>query len=188
MTTTIIIVPGYTNSGPEHWQSIIEKKYKNVVRIEQENWESPVRDKWIDGLQKTIESVSSEMFLVGHSCGAITIAQWAAKYTNSRVTGALLVAPADVESSHAPNEIKIQGPIPLKKLSFNSTVVYSNNDEYLSVDRALVFSKAWGSDSVMIENAGHINTAAGYGEWLMGEQLIVTLSGNNLEAKNGYKI
>src|SRR3990167_11008518 len=106
MAVTIIIVPGYTNSGPEHWQSIIEKKYKNIIRVEQEDWNNPVNEKWVEGLQSTIKSVSGDIILVGHSCGSITIVQWAEKYRNTNVIAALLVAPADVDAEHAPIEIR----------------------------------------------------------------------------------
>jgi predicted alpha/beta hydrolase family esterase len=74
-------------------------------------------------------------------------------------------------------------PISRTRLPFKSTVVYSNNDEYLSPERALEFSEQWGSEPVLIKNAGHINTAAGYGEWLYGESLIESLSDIRLEKK-----
>ncbi|AOM41897.1 alpha/beta hydrolase [Xenorhabdus hominickii] len=39
-TKTYLIVPGYTNSGPDHWQSHLERKYLNVTRVQQDNWQS----------------------------------------------------------------------------------------------------------------------------------------------------
>src|SRR3990167_58533 len=183
MAVTIIIVPGYTNSGPGHWQSIIERKYQNIIRAEQEDWNNPVSEKWVEGLQRTIKSVSGNIVLVGHSCGVITIIQWAQKYQNMNVIGALLVAPADVDSEHAPKEIKVQSPIPTTKLLFKSIMVHSNNDEYLSKARALIFGEHWGSELIEIKNAGHINTASGFGEWKFGEKLIEKLSGIPLEIK-----
>ena len=36
-------------------------------------------------------------------------------------------------------------------------------------------AKAWGAELVDIGNAGHINTASGYGEWPEGERLLQRL-------------
>lgn len=41
----IKIVPGLNNSGPEHWQTIWEKKY-GFKRIIQEEWDYPVYKEW----------------------------------------------------------------------------------------------------------------------------------------------
>ncbi len=183
MKTTFLIVPGYTNSGPEHWQSYLERKYQNVLRVQQDNWQSPQRDAWRDRLQETIESVSGDVFLVGHSCGAVAISQWAEKYHNSRVQGALLVAPADVDDPHTLEAIKIQRPLALQRLSFPATLVCSDNDEFLSPQRAAWLATHWGARLVTLAGAGHIHTAAGYGEWPEGEKMIQQLSGGKLLAR-----
>lgn len=183
MAYTIVIVPGYTNSGPKHWQTVLENKYKNIIRVEQEDWDNPVREKWIQGLDKTINAIDTEIFLVGHSCGSIAIVQWAEIYSSKKIIGSLLVTPADVESPTALKEISIQGPIPQSQLPFKSTIVYSTNDEHLSPARAKQFAKQWGSDLIEMKDAGHLNTEAGFGEWLYGENLIQLLSGIQLEPK-----
>ncbi|WP_340610143.1 RBBP9/YdeN family alpha/beta hydrolase [Xenorhabdus bharatensis] len=179
-TKTYLIVPGYTNSGPDHWQSHLERKYQNVIRVQQDNWQSPVREKWLHRLHETIEKTSGEIFLIGHSCGAVTIAQWAKEKSCSRVTGALLVAPADIDNPNAPPELYIQRPLPKIPLPFPTTLVCSDNDEFLSLEKAHFLAKSWKTELIVLSGAGHIHTAAGYGEWLEGEKLINTISGNHL--------
>ncbi|MBI6547546.1 RBBP9/YdeN family alpha/beta hydrolase [Xenorhabdus lircayensis] len=181
MSITYLIVPGYTNSGPEHWQSYMERKYSNVVRVQQENWNSPVRNAWVNNLNKTIENTQGDLFLIGHSCGAVTIAQWSFQHENSRVKGALLVAPADVDAEDTIPEIKVQRPLPLlKQLPFPATMICSDNDKYLSLEKAHLLARIWGTSLKIIRGAGHLNTAVGYGEWEEGEKLINELSGGNL--------
>ncbi|MDX7986113.1 alpha/beta hydrolase [Xenorhabdus sp. 12] len=177
---TFLIVPGYTNSGPDHWQSHLERKYSNIVRVQQSDWNSPIREQWLNRLDETIEKTSGELFLIGHSCGAVTITQWAAERTCDRVKGALLVAPADADSPNAPLEIQIQRPLAMSPLPFVSTLVCSDNDEFLSLEKARALADCWGSDLIVLHRAGHIHTAAGYGEWLTGEQLINEISNNGL--------
>lgn len=183
MSGTIILVPGYTNSGPEHWQSYIERKFKNVLRVEQLEWDNPVRSHWIAGLEQTIASTTGELFLVGHSCGAMAITQWSEHHFSPRVKGALLVAPADVDADSAPLAIQVQRPVAQTRLPFPSTLVYSDNDPYLSVERAKIFANNWASKLIEIPDAGHIHTAAGFGEWPAGEQLVIELCGFELESR-----
>lgn len=180
MAKTYLIVPGYTNSGPDHWQSHLERKYQNVIRVQQDDWLSPVREKWISRLNETIEKTAGELFLIGHSCGAVTITQWAEERKSNKVKGALLVAPADIDSPDAPLEIQIQRPLAMSPLPFPSTLVCSDNDEFLSLEKARTLANCWQSDLIVLPRAGHIHTAAGYGEWLAGELLINEISNNCL--------
>ena len=66
-------------------------------------------------------------------------------------------------------------PVPPDRLPFPSVVVASSNDEYLSVDRAGHLARCWGSALVPVGAGGHINTAAGFGPWPAGEQLLESL-------------
>ena len=180
MATTFLIVPGYTNSGPEHWQSYMERKYANVSRVIQDDWNNPDRSNWVERLAAFIKQTPGDIVLVGHSCGAVAIAQWASIHSEERVKAAVLVAPADVDSETALNEIRQQGPLPSKRLAFPTLLICSDNDEHLSLAKAEVLASAWGSEIRVIAKAGHIHTAAGYGEWLTGEQLIENFTGKKL--------
>lgn len=177
MDTTIVLVPGYTNSGPDHWQSIIERNYSNTVRVQQRDWLVPNRIEWVEELNSTISKVSGNVLLVGHSCGSVTIAQWASVYSSDKVIGALLVAPADVDAPSAIPPICVQRPLPLLPLSFPSILVCSDNDEHLSLSRAQFLATTWNSEIVIIPGAGHIHTDAGYGYWYEGERMIEKLLG-----------
>jgi predicted alpha/beta hydrolase family esterase len=56
-------------------------------------------------------------------------------------------------------------PIPLQRLPFPSIVVASSDDPYVTPARARQYADAWNSRFVLLENAGHINVASGYGAW-----------------------
>lgn len=177
MKSTIVIVPGYTNSGPLHWQTLLEHKFANVVRINQLDWENPVREQWIKGLNNTLEMSHGNIILVGHSCGAVTIAQWAEHYENNHVKGALLVAPADVDATNAISPIHVQRPLPKSTLPFPSILVSSDNDPHITLEKSKELAACWGSEFVVIAGGGHIHTDSGFGEWPDCELLINKLSG-----------
>jgi predicted alpha/beta hydrolase family esterase len=92
------------------------------------------------------------------------------------VKGALLVAPADVDSlTHTPDEVRNFGPIPLVPLPFPSIVVASSDDPFVTPARAAAFAQAWGSRLVTLRGAAHINADAGFGPWPEGRKLLADL-------------
>lgn len=171
MIHRFLIVPGYTNSGPRHWQTLWEQGLHNARRVQMPDWDRPVRDEWVDALDRAIRSSATPPILIAHSLGATTIAHWAASH-QAPVQGALLVAPADAEQTNFPHEITGFAPIPMSRLPFRTTLVASSNDPWCSLARAHEFARAWGSHFAEAGAAGHINTDAGFGPWPAGERLL----------------
>jgi uncharacterized protein len=99
------------------------------------------------------------------------VAQWAKRFPKA-IKGALLVAPSDIENPAYTFTMTGFTPIPLGKLPFKSIVVSSTNDIWVSEERAKFFANACGSEFISIGEAGHINVAAGYGEWPFGLELL----------------
>jgi predicted alpha/beta hydrolase family esterase len=66
-------------------------------------------------------------------------------------------------------------PIPLLTLPFPSIVVASEDDPWVSLERAGFFAERWGSRFQNIGKAGHINLAAGFGPWPQGLELLQQL-------------
>ncbi len=169
---TILILPGWQDSGPDHWQGLWLKKYPNAVKVEQKDWMHPKKDEWVSTLNETINRYD-EVILVAHSLGCPTIAHWANEYSSPKVKGALLVATFE---KFVP-EITGFDPIPLKPFPFKSIVVASSNDPWSPLEVAQKQATAWGAKLVNIGEAGHINTAAGFGDWPEGEKLLNLLGG-----------
>ena len=176
METKILIIPGLGGSGENHWQSFWAKKLDNVTRLEQENWDKPELEKWLAQLNTTILELNSPVILVAHSLAVSLVAHWAGKYTNASVKGALLVAPADVDSpAHTPDSIRGFSPIPIIKLPFPSIVITSEDDPYVDLQRAGYFAAQWGSEFVNIGFHGHINSDADLGFWEEGQLILKRL-------------
>jgi predicted alpha/beta hydrolase family esterase len=87
----------------------------------------------------------------------------------------MLVAPSDLEAPNYTFPIKGFSPIPLDKLNFNSIVVASSNDIWVSLERANIFAENWGSEFINIGDAGHINTSSGHTNWEEGLTILKKL-------------
>lgn len=168
-----LTIPGLASSGPRHWQTIWEKQHPYLfTRVEQDNWDLPVRDEWVEKLQIYIENLKEPTILVAHSMGCLTVVHWAQKYFSPLVKGALLVAPADAEYSERLNFVEGFNPIPDKALPFESVLIASTNDIYASIERSEYFADVWGSTFLNIGAKGHINASSGFGEWEEGKIIL----------------
>ena len=164
----ILIVPGWTGAGPDHWQSRWESKLSTARRVEQTDWETPRIGDWIDRIVAEVEASTRPPVIVAHSCGVIATVAAAPKLAK-RLRGAFLVAPADLEGRDLwPATDGGFAPVPMSTLPFPAKLIGSSTDPYCSVKRALALGAAWGADVSIIAGAGHINTASGHGPWPEG--------------------
>jgi predicted alpha/beta hydrolase family esterase len=172
----VLILPGLYNSGPEHWQTLWERRHSEFRRVAQREWASPECADWVATLQSAISHTPGAV-LVAHSSACALVAHWAAAYPAGEVKGALLVAPSDPEDPAYPRGPKGFGPMPLRPLPFPSIVVVSSNDAYVTPERAAAFARAWGSTLIHVGEAGHVNGQSGLGEWPAGFRLLQQLRG-----------
>jgi predicted alpha/beta hydrolase family esterase len=130
----------------------------------------------VAALERAVSDGSRDLMLVAHSLACVAVAHFAAAHATSRVVGALLVAPADVDSdTRMPRETRSFRPMPLMRLPFSSVVVASTTDEYVSVERAQYFAQQWGAEFANVGPAGHINADAGLGPWTEGHAILERL-------------
>ncbi|MBS0244400.1 MAG: serine hydrolase family protein, partial [Proteobacteria bacterium] len=88
----ILIVPGWTGSGPDHWQTRWEKRLSTARRVEQADWDTPRVSDWVERIVAEVEASTRPPVIVAHSLGVIaTVA--AAPRIGERLAGAFLVAP-----------------------------------------------------------------------------------------------
>ena len=168
----IIIVPGWRNSGPDHWQSLWAQQLPHAERVEQDDWLVPHRDPWVAALEQLVLSRPEPVVLAAHSLGCITAAHLGPE-ASARVRGALLVAPADPERRA---QLADFAPVPYAPLPYRSVLVASSNDPYCPIRRAGAYARAWGSEFVRLQNAGHINVESGFGDWPLGLALLQSLT------------
>ncbi len=174
MSASVLLLPGWHNSDPDHWQSLWENAH-GYTRVAQHNWDFPLRGDWMMQLEEAVLTHPSAV-LVAHSLGCVLVAAWAAHSRHTaRIKGALLVAPADVERPEMQHMLHSWSPIVRTRLPFPSVVAASRNDPYCSLLRASALAHAWGSRLVDCGMSGHINAASHLGDWPQGFALLQDL-------------
>jgi predicted alpha/beta hydrolase family esterase len=173
---SVLILPGFENSGPAHWQSRWEAEHPECVRVEQADWFQPQVGDWVDTLDAAIAAAPEPVLLAAHSLGCVTVAHWVARGGDTaKVLGALLVAPADIDTADVPALVNFR-PIPLVRLPFPSIVVAGDDDPWAALPRSEQFARAWGSRLVVVPGGGHLNADSDLGSWPQGRALLNELT------------
>jgi len=168
----LLIVPGYTNSGPDHWQTRWETKFSSARRVEQDDWHKPVVEDWTEKLLACVAQSQRPVVAVAHSLGCQTLVQAMGRMDvprREKLAGAFMVAPPDVENpAIKPKPLMTFGPYPRDPLPFPSVVVASRNDRFCSYEVAADMANAWGSLLIDAGESGHLNSNSGHGPWPEG--------------------
>lgn len=168
---TLIIVPGWRDSAPGHWQSLWAESLPGALRTVQDDWETPKCEAWVGALAQQVLAAPGPVVIAAHSLGCITTVHLPAE-ASARIQGALLVAPADPERRGALADF---APVPYQRLPYRNILVASTNDPYCPVRTAGAYARAWGSEFVRLNEAGHINLESGHGPWPLGLALLQSL-------------
>lgn len=172
-----LIVPGWRNSGPRHWQSYWELLLPAARRVQQRDWERPDPAAWIAQLDAAVASLPARqrVVLIAHSLGCATVARWSVEgeaRNVARIAAAFLVAPADVERPLADERLAAFAPLPRTPLPFPALVVGSTDDAVCSGPRAQELARGWRAECRLLSQAGHINVESGHTQWPEGLALL----------------
>ena len=178
MIERFVVVPGWGGSGPEHWQRIWAQADPRFHVVEQDDWDLPHVDDWIERLDDCVRGSDQPAVLVAHSLGCHTAARWAGVRDSTVVRAALLVAPPDIEFSVARGAAAIAtfGPVSSASLPFPTLLAASETDPWARIEWSSQLARDWGADFVNLGDCGHVNAASGHGPWGQGRDLLSQLA------------
>ncbi|WP_260498541.1 RBBP9/YdeN family alpha/beta hydrolase [Aquabacterium sp. J223] len=166
----LLIVPGLHDSGPEHWQSWLQRLVPGSVRVVQDDWARPDLEGWSARIAQTLERAGPAPWIAAaHSFGCLALAHHVATRPGSPLRAVLLVAPAD------PARFGVEAALPQRALGPHATVVASRTDPWMSADRALHWGRLWGAHCLDLGDAGHINTEAGFGPLPLARRWVLAM-------------
>lgn len=167
-----LIVPGVGGSEAQHWQSWLQQQLPDTQRVEQDQWDQPIIQVWVDRLIEILQTLQQPTQLVAHSFGCLTSVVALAQRPDlfSQISKLVLVAPANPERfSHRglrqSSEASIANLLPAQALSVPSCLIASRTDPWLDFATAQCWAQRWQSHLIDLGDAGHINVAAGFGAW-----------------------
>jgi len=160
----VVIVPGLHNSGPQHWQSLWQRRLPNSLRVEQQRWDVPDLKCWSDNVLDVLNALDAsgeDCWIVAHSFGCLA-SVYALQQARSNVRGLFLAAPAD------PQKFAVADLLPAGSLSIPGRLIGSRSDPWLAWEHAEQWAQRWRLPIVCAGDAGHINVESGHGLWPEG--------------------
>ena len=182
---TILIVPGLRDAVARHWQTLLEARLRaagtpvaGVLPMGREDLSCSAR---VAEIERAAQAIEGPLVIVAHSGGCIMVAHWA-RQTRRAVRGALLATPPDFEKPMPEGYPTIAAlraggwlPVPRARLPFRTIVAASRNDPLASFARVVGLANEWGAELDDLGYVGHLNPAAGHGEWAGADPLIARL-------------
>lgn len=170
-----LLLPGWLDSGPDHWQSRWQALH-GFERVQQSDWVWPRRGDWLTRLEEEVLADPRPAVLAAHSLGCHLAAAWAAHSRHAhRVRAALLVAPPDLSRDDLPPQLAGWRGTIRQRLPFPAVLVYSDNDPFADVDASRGMAQDWGTPTWSQPGRGHLNADSGLGDWPEGLQRLQQL-------------
>jgi predicted alpha/beta hydrolase family esterase len=155
----LIFVPASADNSPDYWQTRWRDKLSTARGVAT-----------IGGAPSSAHVVEAArlapqpILFIGHSLGALAIAEAAAELTGADVRGAFLVAPPDEDALPGlagGNTLSI----PRSRLPWPSVMVASRTDPLALFARSRALAEDWGSEFVDAGDSGRIDADSGHGPW-----------------------
>lgn len=168
MRTKTLLLHGWGGSDDPHWQAWlageIAKDYGTVSFPLLDNPHFPAKKRWMKQVKALLEEFRPEV-VICHSLGTTLWFHLCNEGEISPVKRLLLVAPPRLNLEL--DTIKSFFPVDVPDRLFAKEVmlVTSTNDPYMTQEESKALQKELGVEMIVIENAGHINEASGYGAW-----------------------
>jgi predicted alpha/beta hydrolase family esterase len=172
MTPAFLILHGLEGSGPQHWQTWLAGRLRDGGHVVSypslPEADHPRVEDWLGALDVELAKLPAETTVLCHSLGSLLWLHHAARRPTTQVGRALLVAPPqpDVEDADSvgfrPTPLAADG---VAAAARETRLVCSTDDPWSSREQSQRIGDEAGIEITWLENAGHINTDAGYGPW-----------------------
>jgi predicted alpha/beta hydrolase family esterase len=176
---TVIVVPGLRGHVEDHWQTRLAASLPGARTVPPLGRTDAGLQARVTLLDQVVQDVAGPVVLVAHSAGVLVTVHRAARFSPTRVVGALLATPPPLAAPLPAEYPSIQRlrshgwlPIPRRPLAFPSIVAASTDDPLGNPVRLRALARAWGSRWHSLGAVGHLNPASGFGDWPEAVELI----------------
>ena len=165
----ILFAPGFGGAGPGHWMTRWGAKLSTGRKIEQADWDRPMRRPWVESVADAVAAATRPVVLVGQGLGALAIAHAAEHFSDGEVKGAFLVAPPMERALAEQDAIDpALAATPRSPLPFPAVIVASRSDPNADYADSEMVAQNWGARLLDAGDAGGIDEASGHGPWPEG--------------------
>ena len=166
---------------PEHWQTLLEQKLaERDVGAADGARQAVLRRVGRRARPNRWRAIEGPVILVAHSAGVMIVVHWAQRHRPPDQGARCSRRRPDFESP-LPDGYPTQDVAAAERLAADAARAAAVSEHrrrraptirWAAYERVAELAAAWGSRLVDIGAVGHLNPAAGYGEWPQAEELI----------------
>ena len=169
----LFIIHGYTGNPQKNWFPWLKteaEKLGFIVAVPQmPNPFEPKLDEWLPALQKLVGDADEDTYFACHSLGTATLLRFLQHLPDDQKIGGAVLAAAFAEKIPTFPELDnfVTGTwddAKIKRSARKIAVLASNNDKHLPLTVCEHVRDRFNTDFTVLQNAGHINAAAGFTE------------------------
>ena len=168
MAKKVLLVHGWGGSDFPHWQSWLAgelaKEYGSVNFLCFSDYDTPKIDVWKSELLETLEDFKPDI-VICHSLANTLWFHLCNTMTLPIIQQLYLVAPPSMHCNIEELSEFFPQKAPQNLFAKESLLIGSTNDPYMSIDELKSLQKELDIPLKVLENAGHINSDSGFGEW-----------------------
>lgn len=168
MSKKVLLLHGWGGSDYPHWQSWLAgelaKDYGKVSFLKFSDYDEPKLDVWKQELKAELEEFKPDVVV----CHSLANALWfhlCHENALDKVEYLYLVAPPSLNCDVKELQEFFPVAIPEKLYAKNALLISSTNDPYMSEKEAEQLQKDLGIEMKTLQNAGHVNSESGFGNW-----------------------
>lgn len=168
MRQKVLLLHGWGGSDYPHWQAWlageIAKEYGVVSFLKFSDFDAPKLAVWREELLQELKDFQPDI-VITHSLANTLWFHLCNENILPEIQKLYLVAPPS--NSCSTEELQEFFPLALPKKLFakEAILITSTDDPYMSVDEAKAMQESLDIPMKVLENAGHINSDSGFGEW-----------------------
>ena len=174
MARSFLILHGYEGSGPEHWQSWLADRLRRagetVAYPDLPSPFAPTLPAWRAALEEALRALPGAPTVLAHSLSCILWLHHCAQAVLEGGCAARVLLVAPPSAAGAPRQIQPFFPVPLDAARVaaaaqETRLVCASDDPYCPQGAAALYGAPLGLEADVLDGAGHVNAAAGYGPW-----------------------
>jgi predicted alpha/beta hydrolase family esterase len=187
MKKRVIIIHGWQADPEGEWLPWIKKELEvrgfDVVVPEMPDTNFPKEKKWVETIYKAVGDPNKNTYFIGHSLGCIAIIRYLLTLKNNEIIGGALFV-AGFSGNISIPELKefysfTDDVRDAREHLMKCTMIYSDNDELISVEKTNEFSKLLGdTEKILVKGRGHFSEDEGVFELPEALGAVLKMSGS----------
>lgn len=185
MKKRAVIIHGWEGNPDRGWlpwlKKNLEEKGFDVTVPAMPDSANPKEKKWVETISKIVGKPDKNTFLIGHSLGCIAIVRYLMTLKKGEILGGALFVAGFSGNISTP---ELAGFYSLEKdvkegrnHLLKSTMIYSDNDDFVSIEKSEEFKKHLGNtDGIIVKGMGHFSEDEGVFELPQALEEVIRMS------------